>query len=109
MAGAIGGRTRVVMMDGDAGGHAYAEVCIDDDPAEVAARLRRFVRRRWDRRLGRVPNITRIHHRSDAGCPIWLNLDWNTNHPGGPYGRERWAVGIEPDGATETLAPATGE
>jgi CRISPR/Cas system Type II protein with McrA/HNH and RuvC-like nuclease domain len=84
-------------------------VCIDDEPAEVATRLRRFVRRRWDRRLGRIPNITRIHHRADATCPIWLNLDWNTNHPGGPYGHERWAVGIEPDGATETLAPATGE
>jgi hypothetical protein len=109
MTGAIGGRTRVVMMDGEAGGHAYAEVCIDDEPAEVATRLRRFVRRRWDRRLGRIPNITRIHHRADATCPIWLNLDWNTNHPGGPYGHERWAVGIEPDGATETLAPATGE
>jgi hypothetical protein len=107
MTTAIGGRARVVIMDGDAGGHAYAEVCIPAEPEEVATRLRRFVRRRWSRRLGRVPSLAEIHHRSDTTCPVWLNLDWNVNYPGGPYGNERWAVAIETDGATETLAPAT--
>ena len=57
--GAIGGRARVVMMDGPAGGHAYAEACIDAPPEEVARRLRLHVRRRWDRRLGRVPQTRR--------------------------------------------------
>lgn len=107
MVTAIGGRARVVIMDGEAGGHAYAEVCVPDEPAEVATRLRRFVRRRWNRRLGRVPSLAEIHHRTDASCPVWLNLDWNVNYPGGPYGDERWAVAIESDGGTETLAPAT--
>ena len=53
--------------------------------------------------------IEDIHFRSDSECPVWLNLDWNARVPGGPYGRERWAVGIHPDGATETLAAAQGE
>lgn len=107
MVAAIGGRSRVVIMDGDEGGHAYAEVCIADAPETVARRLRTYVRRHWDRRLGRVPTLPEIHHRTDAGCQVWLNLDWNTNHPGGAYGNERWAVAIEGDGSTETLAPAT--
>jgi pSer/pThr/pTyr-binding forkhead associated (FHA) protein len=107
MVTAIGGRARVVIMDSDAGGHAYTEVCIDDEAATVASRLRTYVRRRWNRTLGRTPTLTRIHHRSDASCRVWLNLDWNVNYPGGPYGNERWAVAIRPDGSTETLAPAT--
>ena len=106
--GAIGGRARVVMMDGPAGGHAYAEACVDAPPEEVARRLRLHVRRHWDRRLGRLPNLARIHHRTDASCSVWLNLDWNANYPAGPYGQERWAVAIEADGGTETLAPSSG-
>jgi len=39
---------------------------------------------------------------------VWLNLDWNANYPAGPYGQERWAVSIEADGGTETLAPSSG-
>ncbi len=104
---AIGGRARVVIMDSEAGGHAYTEVCVDDEAATVASRLRTYVRRRWNRALGRTPSLSEIHHRNDDACRVWLNLDWNVNYPGGPYGDERWAVAIRPDGSTETLAPAT--
>lgn len=103
---AIGGRARVVVMDGARGGHAYAEACVDAVPSVVAKRLRSYVRRRWDRRLGSVPALTHVYFRSDEGCPVWLNLDWNANVPAGPYEDERWAVSIESDGATETLSPA---
>jgi hypothetical protein len=102
---AIGGRTRVVIMDGAAGGHAYPEVCIDGPPNEVSQKIARFYRRSWDRRLGARPTQTRIHYRSDASCPVWLNLDWNTNVIGGPYVEERYAVAVYADGRTETLAP----
>lgn len=102
---AIGGRTRVVIMDGAAGGHAYPEVCIDGPPNEVSQKIARFYRRSWDRRLGARPTQTRIHYRSDASCPVWLNLDWNTNVIGGPYVEERYAVAVYADGHTETLAP----
>lgn len=101
----IGGQARMVMVDGDEGGHAYAEVCIDAPAREVAQRLARFYG------SGQVPAaaIEDIHFRSDDACPVWLNLDWNARVPGGPYGHERWAVGIHPDGHTETLAAAVSD
>jgi hypothetical protein len=104
---AIGGEARIVMLDGEQGGHAYAEACLQEDPAEVARRLSVHYRRNWDEYLGRQ-RLTNIHFRSSAECPVWLNLDWNARVPGGPYGREYWAVAIYADGRTETLAPAGG-
>lgn len=102
---AIGGRTRVVVMDGPGGGHAYTEVCIDGPPNEVSNKIARFYRQSWDRRLGARPPQLLIHYRSDASCPVWLNLDWTTNVIGGPYAEERYAIAIYADGTTETLAP----
>lgn len=106
MVSAIGGRARLVMMDGPQGGHAYAEACVPGDPADVAARLAAFVRRLppGERGVG----LRDIHFRSSPDCAVWLNLDWNARTPGGPYEPETWAVAIYPDGRTETLAPAPG-
>jgi hypothetical protein len=106
MVESIGGQGRMVMVDGDDGGHAYAEVCIAAPPAEVAERLAAFYR---SERAPQQVEVGDIHYRSDAACPVWLNLDWNARVPGGSYGRERWAVAIEPDGRTQTLAPALGD
>lgn len=106
MVESIGGQGRMVMVDGDDGGHAYAEVCIDAPPADVAQRLAAFYRSDGAPTLVEVGDI---HYRADPGCPVWLNLDWNARVPGGSYGRERWAVAIDPDGSTETLAPALGD
>jgi hypothetical protein len=90
------------MSDGERGGHAYAEVCIQGEPERVVTDLRAHYRR--ERQRTRIPEV---HFRSDPTCPVWLNLDWNAQTPGGPYGAERWAVAIHPDGKTETLAPAS--
>ncbi len=105
MTEAIGGRVRIVMMDGPEGGHAYTEACIDDDPTEIARRLSAHFRLHWDRRLGRQQTVREISYRSDDSCRAWLNLDWNAPVPGGPYGDERWAVAIYTDGRTESLTP----
>lgn len=105
MVQAIGGNTRVVLMDGPEGGHAYTEACIDEDPSTIAQRLAAHFRRHWDRRLGRQ-TVHEVSYRSDSTCRAWLNLDWNAPVPGGPYGEERWAVAIYADGHTETLTPA---
>ncbi|MGE0790049.1 MAG: FHA domain-containing protein [Sandaracinaceae bacterium] len=102
---AIGGEARIVMLDGEQGGHAYTEVCLHETPEEVAQRLATHYRTHWDQYLGRQ-RLENIHFRSSPSCPVWLNLDWNARVPGGPYGREYWAVSIYPDGRTETLAPA---
>lgn len=103
---AIGGEARIVMVDGEEGGHAYAEACIRAEPREVARRLSIHYRRNRDSNLGRQ-RLTNIHFRSSPGCQVWLNLDWNARVPGGPYGDEYWAVSIDSEGRTETLAPST--
>jgi hypothetical protein len=102
---AIGGESRVVMMDGPGGGHAYAEACIQGDPDDVRDKLSSYYRRHRDRRLGRQ-RLREIHYRPSESCPVWLNLDWNAGVPGGEYEAEAWAVAIHADGTTETLAPA---
>ena len=102
---AIGGETRIVMMNGPEGGHAYAEVCLQMEPDEARTRLTRHYERYRDRNLGRQ-RVNVMNYRPGTTCPIWLNLDWNAGVPGGEYEDESWAVAIYPDGRTETLAPA---
>jgi hypothetical protein len=78
---------------------------VQGEPAKVAATLTKHYRSRWRRYLtGGVPSA--IAYRSSDDCPIWLNLDWNSNVPGGAYEPEAWAVAIYSDGHSETLAPA---
>lgn len=99
MVEAVGGDARVVMSDGERGGHAYAEACVPGEPQAVVNDLRAHYRRERSRL-----RVREVHYRSDATCAVWLNLDWSAQVPGGPYGREDWAVAIHPDGKTETLA-----
>jgi hypothetical protein len=39
MVSAIGGKARIVLMDGPNGGHAYAEACVQGEPTKVASAL----------------------------------------------------------------------
>lgn len=105
MVSAIGGKARVVIMDGPRGGHAYAEACVQGEPGKVASALMKHYRNRWKRYVtGKVPRT--IAFRTSDACPIWLNLDWNSSVPGGAYEPEKWAVAVYQDGGKETLAPA---
>jgi hypothetical protein len=103
---AIGGKARVVIMDGPRGGHAYAEACVQGEAPKVAAELTKYYRSRWSRYLSGRPVPRTIAYRTTEDCPIWLNLDWNSIVPGGAYEPEHWAVAIYDDGHTEPLTPA---
>jgi hypothetical protein len=103
---AIGGKARVVFMDGPGGGHAYAEACVQGEPPKVAAALTKHYRTRWSRYLSGRPVPRTIAYRTSAECPIWLNLDWNSVVPGGAYQPEQWAVAIYEDGHSEPLSAA---
>jgi len=103
---AIGGRTRLVMMNGPEGGHAYPEVCLDAEAEDVRARLDTHYRALRDPELRQ--RVNGIHFRPASDCQLWLNLDWNAGVPGGPYEPESWAIAVYPDGLTETLAVAAG-
>lgn len=105
MVRAIGGESRVVFMEGARGGHAYAEVCVQEQPTAVATKIAQFYGRNWARY---AQNREHIAYRSSPSCPVWLNLDWNANVPGGDYEPERWAVAAYADGRTEVLAVAPG-
>lgn len=108
MVTAIGGKARIVLMDGPGGGHAYAEACVEGEPTKVAATLTRHYKNKWKKYVGaNVPKT--IAFRASAECPVWLNLDWNSVVPGGAYAPETWAVAIYEGGRMETLAPAQGE
>jgi transglutaminase-like putative cysteine protease len=106
MVTAIGGQARVVLMDGPKGGHAYAEGCVQGEPTEVSKSLNRWYRTRWRRYIsGAAPRT--VAYRTNTACPIWLNLDWNSNVPGGPYDAEAWAVAVYEGGRSEPLTPAS--
>lgn len=105
MVRAIGGEARVVFMEGPQGGHAYAEACVREPATDVVRKLVRFYGRDWSRYAGAQRSVA---YRSSSECPVWLNLDWNANVPGGDYSPERWAVAAYADGRTETLAVAPG-
>lgn len=100
----IGGKARVVLMDGPEGGHAYAEACVQGDPTKVATTLRKHYRARWKKYLAGREVPSTIAFRTSHDCPIWLNLDWSSVVPGGAYVPERWAVAIYGDGRSEPLA-----
>ena len=103
---AIGGKARVVIMDGPQGGHAYAEACVEGDPAKAAAALTKHYKARWSRYLAGRPSPRSIAYRSGSDCPIWLNLDWSSIVPGGAYQPENWAVAVYEDGKRQQLTAA---
>jgi hypothetical protein len=105
---AIGGKARVVVMDGPKGGHAYSEACVQGEPTKVATALRKHYKARWKSYLAGHKVPSEIAFRSSAECPIWLNLDWNAVVPGGPYETESWAVAIYSGGKQEELAASAG-
>jgi hypothetical protein len=105
MVRAIGGEARVVFMEGSRGGHAYAEACVQEPANTVATKIAQFYGRNWARYASGRQHIA---YRSSQACPVWLNLDWNANVPGGDYEPERWAVAAYADGHTEVLAVAPG-
>ena len=100
MVGAIGGTTRVIIMEGPHGGHAYTEACIHEEPTVVATKLARYYGRAWAR-YAPAGGRGHIAFRRDEACPVWLNLDWNAAVPGGDYEPESWAVAVYPDGHTD--------
>lgn len=103
---AIGGKARVVIMDGPQGGHAYTEACVQGEPNKVASALTKHYKARWSRYLAGRPSPRTIAFRSSSDCPIWLNLDWSSIVPGGAYQAENWAVAVYDDGNRQQLTAA---
>ena len=72
---AIGGEARIVFAYGKEGGHAFAEVMIDQ--SNISGTVD-YLRKRY--------KITGpVWHRTDKQGNNWLNLDWFDPYPGGRY------------------------
>lgn len=74
---AIGGTTRVVLAYGGGQGHAYAEVYLGDVESNTTKAALNMLLKKYKCDL--------IYgHLTEEDKSFWLNLDWNSTHPGGP-------------------------
>jgi len=74
---AIGGATRVVLAYGGGEGHAYSEVYLGDIDSNSTKAILNWLRSKYDCNLV-------YGHLTEENKTFWLNLDWNSTHPGGP-------------------------
>jgi hypothetical protein len=77
---AIGGKTRIVNGFKKNASHAYTELFIGDLSKKQEASY--LIHKRYGRNY---PKGLIIHYSQDSTGNYWLNLDWNTKHPGGKY------------------------
>ncbi len=73
---AIGGATRVVLAYGGGEGHAYAEVYLGDIDSNSTKAILNWLKSKYDCDLV-------YGHLLEENRTFWLNLDWNSTHPGG--------------------------
>ncbi|VVB72134.1 Transglutaminase-like superfamily protein [uncultured archaeon] len=73
---AIGGATRIVLAYGGGQGHAYTEVYLGDIDSNSTKAILNWLRNKYGCNL--------IYgHLTEENKTFWLNLDWNSTHPGG--------------------------
>lgn len=77
----IGGKSRIILAQGvQGGGHAYAEVYIGDNE-EIFKKNAQYVAKRY-----KANSIDyNIQYDENKKPRYWLNLDWQSRHPGGKY------------------------
>lgn len=82
----IGGKTRIVAAFGEEGNHAYAEVFMGskDNMEEYLDTINKHYAEFFRRRHG-VSKVKEIHYHIDQDGNAWMNLDWTSEYPGGPY------------------------
>lgn len=74
---AIGGATRVVLAYGGGQGHAYTEVYLGDINSNSTKAILNLMKTKF--------NCNLVYgHLTKENKSFWLNLDWNSTHPGGP-------------------------
>lgn len=78
---AIGGTARVILAQGaNGGGHAYAEVYVTDNKADFDS-IAHYICERYN-----CQSVAyHIEYDSDRTPRYWLNLDWQSKHPGGKF------------------------
>jgi len=76
-----GGSSRVILAQGaNGGGHAYAEVYVTDNKKDFD-KIAKYITNRYKCRSVAY----HIKYDDDKNPRYWLNLDWQSKHPGGKF------------------------
>lgn len=74
----IGGTARIVLAYNQSDGHAYTEVYLGRLGQDQVEQIVEWLKQKYD--VGQIY----VHVDSDTS-EVWLNLDWSSVHPGGPF------------------------
>lgn len=75
------GSARVILAQGaDGGGHAYAEVYVTDNEQDFAS-IAQYISKRYNCQTVAY----HVEYGDDMIPSYWLNLDWQSGHPGGVF------------------------
>lgn len=73
---AIGGTTRIVLAYNERSGHAYSEVYVGELESNSTTAILSWLKTKYQCNI--------YGHLTEESDGLWLNLDWNSTHPGGP-------------------------
>jgi hypothetical protein len=82
----IGGKTRIsYAFDSNSKiAHAFTEVYFNEDSNKIRERVNYYFQNFFEV-LFEIPRVREISYSPDRARGLWLNLDWNSKYPGGPY------------------------
>ena len=106
MIAAIGGSSRIVIAFNDNTGsaHAYAEVFMGDETNMEANA--EWIRKRYQTFLDWLfgkDTVGTIAYHKHADDKCWLNLDWSSKFPGGPFFESTRAIAVSLDGTYKVI------
>lgn len=80
----IGGKTRISFAHGPEGGHAFAEVYFLEDPQVMYDKINYHFQGILEVIFG-IAKVDEVNYMPDSKGGIWINLDYSSKYPGGPY------------------------
>jgi hypothetical protein len=82
MLSSLGGDGRVICVSG----HAYPELYLGTNLNESSLHeLQLAINNHYEKLSGRKNKVKKLHYRKDYDGSFWLNLDWQSSHPGGRW------------------------
>jgi hypothetical protein len=104
MIAAIGGTPHIIIAWNNDVGHAYAEVFVgnEENLNAIAEWIRDYYRNFFERLFGiNVVGPISYHKESSGDC--WLNLDWTSKFPGGPFFEATREIAVSLNGTYKVI------
>jgi len=80
----IGGKTRISFAYGPEGAHAFTEVYFKEDPQALYDQINYHFQGFFEYLFG-YPKVEEMNYKNAVDGGIWVNLDYSSKYPGGPY------------------------